>query len=322
MKFFPLFVISSVILLSTAFAQTKTYKNEAGFQTDNDGILAQGSDRYYTAGDFFFFHHALKINHPDSSKLENKVLGFEIGQKIFTPQTAFLDMPNAERYIDRPFAGYLYFGTTLNLLYKNESNLKLQGQLGFIGQYSYGKQIQEFIHRTLGFYKPAGWQYQVQNDFEVNLSAEYNRLLARGSSVDLTFNSNAALGTGFTNAGTGVTARFGKFNQLFNSISTGSTVSRSGKSKPLNDGEFFFYLKPSISFIAYNATIQGSMFEKQPGVNEIRGTKQPVMLSQQLGGDFVKGHWIIDLSAVFQTRETKEMVQAHQWGSVSGIYRF
>ncbi|RKR82582.1 uncharacterized protein DUF2219 [Mucilaginibacter gracilis] len=320
MKFILFLVISPFVLLSTTFAQSNFYKNEVGIQSDNDGFLAQRSDRYYTAGNFGYFRHALKV--ADSSSLQNKVLGFELGQKIYTPQTGAIP---AAIFVDRPFAGYLYIGTNLNLLYKNESNLKLQVRAGIIGPNAYAEQIQNLIHNTFGFYHPTGWEYQIQNAVQLNLAAEYNRLLTRGTSADLLFNSYLNAGTGITGAGLGFTARLGRFNQLFNSISTTSTVTQNTNIKPLHNSELFFYYKPMLNLVAYDATIQGGLFEKTHGDEEVTLTPNPVVFSQQVGGSFVKKHWVFDLSVIFETREDKEMVEkhsGHQWGSVSGMYRF
>ena len=54
----------------TVAAQNKVYKNEVGLQSDNDGFLGQGSDRYYTAGNFIYFRHALTV--ADTSSIKNK----------------------------------------------------------------------------------------------------------------------------------------------------------------------------------------------------------------------------------------------------------
>jgi lipid A 3-O-deacylase len=314
--------LSFLLLIFTISAFAQTYKNEAGFQSDNDGFLAQRSDRYYTAGNFGYYRHALKISNADSSSLMNKILGFELGQKIFNPQTGATTDPI---YIDRPLAGYLYVGVNLNLLYKNESNLKLQVRTGMVGPHAYGEQIQDFIHDTFGFYHPTGWQYQIHDAFQLNLSAEYNRLLARADVIDLSLNSYANLGTGITGAGGGFLVRLGRFNQLFNSISTSSTVSANSRLKPLHDNELFFYYKPILNVVGYDATIQGGLFESSPGVNEIESTPNRFLLTQQIGGSLVKNHWVLDASAIYETRETKEMVSkhnGHQWGSITALYRF
>lgn len=313
MKFKILFSIS-LLLSCWAVAQNKSYKNEVGFQTDNDGFLAHGQDRYYTAGNFLYFNRALAIG--DTNRLANKILGFEIGQKIYTPQSGLILNPS---YIDRPFAGYLYVGSSLNLLYKNESNLRLEGQLGFVGPHAYAKETQDLIHKTFGFYTPDGWEYQVQNDFELNLSAQYNHLLFRIDNVDMSFNSYANLGTGFTGFGAGGTIRLGTFGALYNSISTSSTVS---KNKTNSTGELFLYYKPLVNVVAYDATIQGSMFMSTAAKSEVVSTLEPVILSQQIGGDLVKGHWVIDASAIFQSHTTKYMIKTEQWGTVTVLYRF
>ncbi len=313
MKFKILFSIS-LLLSCVAMAQNKSYRNEIGFQTDNDGFLGRGQDRYYTAGNFLYFNHALTVT--DTNYLANKILGFEIGQKIYTPQSGLILAPG---YIDRPFAGYLYIGSSLNLLYKNESNLRIEAQIGFVGPHAYGKETQDLIHKTFGFYTPDGWEYLVQNDFEINLSAQYNHLLFRIDNVDMSFNSYVNAGTGFTGLGAGGIIRLGTLSPLYNSISTSSTVS---KNKANTKGELFLYYKPLVNVIAYDATIQGSMFMSNAAKSEVVSTIEPVVLSQQIGGDLVKGHWVIDASAIFQSHTTKNMVKTEQWGTLTFLYRF
>jgi hypothetical protein len=300
------------------FAQTRGH--EFGIQTDNDGYLAQGSDRYYTNGIFFYYRKALKVDNTGSN-LQNKVLGFEMGQKMFNAQSGYV--PNAE-YIDRPFAAYSYIGSTLNFLYKNESNLKLSAQLGIVGPAAGGEPVQKFIHNTFGFYTLNGWQYQIKNNVELNLGAEYNKLLARASWIDLSLASYANLGNGFTGAGVGPLLRLGNFNQLFNSISTQSTVSAADQPGLLHAHELFFYYKPQINAVVYDATIQGSLFNKNhdPNSQQVTLDKKPVVFSQQFGVAFTTSRFTFDIAAIFHTREVKEMLQSHQWGSVTGTYRF
>jgi len=299
------------------YAQTHT--NEVGLQSDNDSFLAQGSDRYYTNGIYAYFRHALDASKNDN--LANKVLGFEAGQKIFNPRSGYIPAP---QFVDRPFAGYLFIGSSLNLLYKNESNLKLSAKIGVVGPAAGGQGIQKFIHKTFGFYPPQGWQYQVRNDVELNLSAEYNKLLARAEGADVSLTSYANLGNGFTGAGVGPLFRLGSFNQLFHSASTQSTVSRSDIAAPLHQHELFFYYKPQANYIAYDATIQGSLFKDhpEPGTQEITLTKKPFVLTNQVGGSLVINRFVFDVSVIFKSKEVKEMLRSQQWGSVTMLYRF
>ncbi|MET3503199.1 hypothetical protein ABIC45_004836 [Mucilaginibacter rubeus] len=312
--------LTLVCLLSATCLFAQTRGHEFGIQTDNDSFLGQGSDRYYTNGIFFYYRKALTVK-PTENDLQNKVLGFELGQKMFNPQSGYVRGPFD---IDRPFAAYTYIGSTLNLLYKNESNLKLGAQIGLVGPAAGGEPVQKLIHNTFGFYKLNGWQYQIKNDVELNLSAEYNKLLARTSWVDLSFSSYANLGNGFTGAGAGGMVRLGNFNQLFNSISTQSTVSTSGEEKLLHKHEIFFYYKPLANLVGYDATIQGSLFRKHDDPNslEVVSEKKPFIFSQQAGVAFTTSRFAFDIAAIFHTKDTKEMFRSHQWGSITGFYRF
>src|SRR6478609_7841281 len=115
--------ITALCLAAGGSLFAQTHSSEIGLQSDNDSFLAQGSDRYYTNGIFIYYRHALDAT--KNASLANKVLGIEGGQKIFNAQSG--GIPSVA-YLDRPFAGYLYAGASLNLLYKNESNLKLSAK--------------------------------------------------------------------------------------------------------------------------------------------------------------------------------------------------
>ena len=310
-------------LIGTLPVLAQTHANEIGLQSDNDSYLLQGSDRYYTDGIFFYYRHALNV--AAGSQLQNKVLGFEFGQKIFNPQSGsiYFDGADQTKYIDRPFAAYLYAGSTLNLLFKNETNLKIGAQIGVVGPDALGRPVQNFVHDNFGFYHPSGWEYQVDNNLELNLSAEYNRLLARAPWIDVSLTSYLNLGNGFSGAGAGPLIRLGDFNQLFNSVSTQSTAIQQGQAKPLHDHELFFYYKPQLNYVAYDATIEGGLFTtRNPNSMEITLDVERIMLSNQLGIAYAGKRFVIDAAAIFHTKDVKQMQQSHQWGSVTLLYRF
>ncbi|WP_259070728.1 lipid A deacylase LpxR family protein [Mucilaginibacter sp. X4EP1] len=319
MRFKLLAFLGFLLGTTTLFAQS--HSTEIGIQTDNDSYLLQGSDRYYTDGTFIYFRHALKVKSKDSTTLANKVLGFELGQKIFNPQSGYVPDP---QYIDRPFAGYSYIGSTLNFLYKNESTLKFSAQLGVVGPASGAEQVQTWVHNTFGFYTPGGWQYQIKNDPEINLSVAYDKLLARASWIDVTITSYVNLGNGFTGAGVGPLFRLGNFNQLFNSVSTQSTATQNKNIKPLHKHELYLYYQPVINYVAYDATIQGSLFfnKNDPYSQQITEDKEPFVVSNQIGLAFTTNRFTFDIAAIFNSINDREMVQSHQWGTVTGMYRF
>ena len=151
------------ICLSPFFseAQTNPYRSEFGFRSENDSYLAAGKDRYYTNGLSLNFRTALDQSKLRNKKLNKMILEFEAGQKIFNPQSgSILNIV----YVDRPFAGYLYAGAALNLLYNSENNLKLSVQTGTIGPSALAKEAQELMHNSFGFYQISGWQWQVNNE--------------------------------------------------------------------------------------------------------------------------------------------------------------
>ncbi|RYZ98777.1 MAG: lipid A deacylase LpxR family protein [Sphingobacteriaceae bacterium] len=301
-------------------ALAQSHANEFGFQSDNDSFLGGGSDRYYTNGIFLHYRRALNVSDANSAHLKNKILGFEAGHKIFNSYTGRLIEKDL---IDRPIAAYLYIGSNLNLLYANESNLKMGAQVGIIGPGALGEDIQKFIHNTFGFYEISGWQYQVKNSFQLNFNAEYNRLLARSSNADFLLNTYANAGTGFTGAGLGATMRLGSFNQLFNSVSTQSTATKKQSFTPLHKNEIFFYYKPMLNFVAYDATIQGGIFEKHDNSgDEVTLSKNPFIVINQLGVAHSSKRWVFDASVIFHTREVKKMIRPHKWGAVTILYRF
>jgi lipid A 3-O-deacylase len=308
-------ILLTAATINQLSAQTRT--QEFGFQSDNDSFLAQGSDRYYTNGIFLFYRRGLNFK---SDKLANKVLGIEVGQKLFNAQTG--GVPDAT-YIDRPFAAYLYAGANMNYLFKNESNIKIGLQAGVIGPAAQGEEVQKIIHDTFGFYTLNGWQYQIRNSAQINITAEYNKLLARASWIDVTAAAYGNAGTGFTGAGVGPLVRLGYFNQLFNSVSTQSTATRSNVVS-LRPNELFLHYKPQFNYIAYDASVQGGLSkDTDPTGLEITAEPNRTTVSHQVGVSYAGSRWILDASAIFNTKQVKsQLYNTHQWGSVSILYRF
>ena len=319
MKFLPalLGTILSFISIS-AMAQAPSFKNEFGFRSENDSYLAYGQDRYYTNGLLIYFRRAT-----DQSKLNRKlnkiIWEAEAGQKMYNAQSG--NVPDMS-YVDRPFAGYLYAGGSINFLFNSENSLKVSLQGGTIGPDAKGKEAQELLHDLVGFYEINGWQWQVNNEAALNASANYKHLLFRikAGKLDLGIESYVNIGNTFSGAGAGLMFRTGSLNQLFHSASTESTVSHNARSKDLVDREFFFYAKPILHYIAYDATIEGGLFsdDKGPAVFDVK----PLVFSQQAGVIYSKNRWTADFSVIFKSREIKSTARPHQYGSAALNYRF
>lgn len=305
------------MLLSASTAMAQNFKNEFGFKSDNDSYLAQGSDRYYTNGLFINFRRAMN-QATLKEGLEKKTYEISAGQKMYNPISGYAPDPDKQ---DRPFAGYLYAGGALSWFHSNESILKTSIEIGTTGPASLAEDGQELLHNTVGFYELDGWQYQIKNELSVNLSAQYTRLLTRSSNnaTDFSFEGYANLGTTFSGAGAGILFRAGGLNQLFNSGYTNAIIGNNPKTKALVKREIFFYAKPQLNFVGYDATVQGSMFNDKSPVTF--GVK-PIVFAQQIGFNYSSQRFTFDFGMIFKTKEIKSTAKAHQYGSISMYYRF
>ncbi|MET4080306.1 lipid A 3-O-deacylase [Pedobacter sp. UYP30] len=308
----------SVLLLSCLWLQSsaQVYKNEFGFTTENDAYLATLNDRYYTNGLFLYYRRAIN---PANFKtnIAKKTYEISVAQKIYTPYSG--DAPIKENQ-DRPFAGYLDAGATYSVFYKNEFVLKTTAQIGTVGSNSLAEKGQKLLHKTVGFYTPEGWEYQIKNELAINLSANAAKLLYRTNDkiFDVTGEGYANLGTTFSGAGISALLRIGKLNQLFNSSSYNATIGETAD-KRFNEKEFFFYLRPKLNYVAYDATIQGSLFNNDSPVTF--GVK-PIVYEQQAGVNYTIRRLSFDFSLIFKTKEVKSVAEAQNYGSFSMVYRF
>ena len=114
--------------------------------------------------------------------------------------------------------------------------------------------------------------------------------------------------------------RTGNLNQLFHSASTESMVSNRTSSKNLTEREFFFYARPILHYVAYNATIQGGLFRDDKG--PVVYDEKAMVFSQQAGIIYAKRRWTADFSLMFKSREVKSVAKPHQYGSAALYYRF
>lgn len=310
---YTLFIL---LIFAAVSVQAQNYKNEFGFSSDNDAYLLRGQDRYYTNGLFINFRHAIneaKIG----ERLEKKTYELNVGQRMYNPRSGFAPNPATQ---DRPFAGYLYAEGALKWFYKNESVFRGAVQIGTTGPDALAEKGQEFLHKTIGFYKPAGWEYQIRNEIAVNASAQYLGLLHRSANqaFDLSFEGYANAGTTFSGAGAGLLIRIGKVNQFFNSAYTHAVIGNSA-TKPLVDKEFFFYAKPQFNLVVYDATIQGSLFNHD---SPVTFDVKPYVFAQQLGFNYSSRRFTLDFGLLFKTKELKSDAKAHQYGTISMFYRF
>ncbi len=314
MRFFSFFLVFSFFTIQS-FSQAKYYQSELGFRSDNDAYLGTKQDRYYTNGLFFHFKKAIE-NKKDSTV--KKIWGINLGQEIYNPRTGQIKTILS---IDRPFAGYLYGGASLQWLKRNESSLKLEVQVGTIGPSSLAKEGQTFLHSAGGFYDIFGWEYQVNDEFGINAKANLNYLLFRNKSkfLDFSLPINISLGNTFTGLDAGVLFRTGNINPFYHSALTQSNVATKAE-KDVKDQEFYLFLKPSLAYVAYDATIQGGLFVKDKG--PIVFKPNPFVFAQQVGATYTNKRWTFDFSVIFKSKSLPEATKSEQYGTIQVYHRF
>lgn len=270
-------VLYFLLFYSVSFLGQKKLKREISFLTDNDLYVSSENDRYYTSGIFLGYKY---VSNKKTEKLEKRIYEWKLGHEMYTPfrasvQSVFLH--------DRPFAGYLYANFGIHRFYKNEKTLSTAIQVGTIGTKSFARELQVFIHNIYGFREPTGWKYQIKDAFALNFSADYNDLLIRDKNnrLDLTWVNSVNLGAVFTNVSTGFYGRFGldPLQKIVNSIGFGSGLNNANNTSK-KEKETFIYIKPTLRYTFYDATIEGSFLNKG---SEVTKEVVPFVFNTEIG---------------------------------------
>ena len=287
---------------------------EFNFRNDNDLYLFNKQDQYYTNGIFFNIRKTA-----DSTRLSagetNRIWGLTIGQKMYNAYTANV------RYIeevDRPITAYLFLSANLDRYFERERFVSFSAEIGTIGQRAFGRQLQEGIHKVFRLYDIAGWQYQLENAFGVDLATRYGGLLYRNPAqwFDVSGQAEATLGLNHIGLSAAPGFRFGRFNPLDQSVYTSSRLQARGN---VMANELFLYYRPRLHFVGYDATLQGGMFLRNKG--PVTQTPARWVWYNQIGVMYAGNALSLHFQYIFYTREVPGMFFRHRYGSVGMGYR-
>jgi len=309
-------VLFLFLFFTISIFSQKKFSKEISFITENDLYTSTYDDRYYTNGMFLSFKYVSKEK---DETLEKKIFAWEIGHKMYTPNKATtLDIKNH----DRPFAGYLYSSFSINRIYKNNQSFKTILQLGVIGSNAFSKELQDFIHKIYGFNKTVGWKHQIKNALALNFNAEYNKFLIKDTSnhYDLSWINSGKIGTVFTNVTSGFLVRVGfkPLQSLANSIAFNTNINSKNTSY-FRAVESFVFIKPSIRYAFYDATLEGSFLNKN---SEVTTELTPLIFSLEIGFKFTANRFNYGYTINYNTNKSKNLKfnNGHKYGAINFNY--
>jgi lipid A 3-O-deacylase len=228
---------------------------------DND--IFDNTDRYYTNGiriDIISpFLKSMPLNYVMIPYWRAAInyYGICIVQNMYTPSTTKV---GGILRGDRPYAASLYLGSykiSNDPIYRYRQTSELD--IGIIGPSSLGGVVQKSFHEAVPTNnEPLGWVYQIRNDLILNYTFKAEKGIISGRNFEMNCNGEAALGTQFTHIGGGMTVRAGIFNPYFANL--GVQKSSAARKQDLRNFQAYFYTDLATSFIGYDATLEGGMF--------------------------------------------------------------
>ncbi len=277
------------------------------FHYDNDYFTK--TDEYYSQGITLEYVHP-SIKKSPLSKLLWKPYktpaqyGVTFNLFGYTPTSILSD---SILYGDRPFNTNISLKTFLIQVDNiHKQQISTAFSIGVMGPAALGYQIQDNIHRWLKNPLPHGWQYQTQNDIIINYQINYEKqFVAAGNNFLLNATAEARAGTLNNKISSGFNFTAGRFNKRFLSV----TYSK-------RKAEYYLYGQSRINFIAYDASMQGGLFNRKNAYTIANSDISRVTFQADAG-------IIVNFKKLYlsytQSILTKEFSTGkyHRWGGVS-----
>lgn len=297
MKFFSFSIL--LFLCFTVFSQQK-FSKEFSFVNDNDLYASKEKDRYYSNGMFLTYRYLSS----DFGTLEKKIIELQIGHEIYTPYKS--TVLNVALH-DRPFAAYLFGEIGITRVYKKEQILKTNVQIGVVGKSAFGQELQEAIHNIYNFRSPVGWRYQIRNTLALNFDTQYYKALGTDESkhYDSNFVSKLRLGTIFTEASAGIMGRIGfkELQPIQNSIAFNTNLNNEANSYT-RALESFLYYETSLTYVLYDATIEGSLFNDD---SPVTFNPKAFRFDLEVGYKFTANRWSFGYAFHFHSNKISNL---------------
>ena len=238
---------------------------------------------------------------------------------MYTPVNATLKFAIEH---DRPFAAYLFTEYGERRFYNSQNLLITDLQIGMIGPNAKGKELQDFIHQIYNYPKVTGWKHQIKNAFAFNLNTVFLKHFKKISASNFDANSISKLkvGTVFSSFSTGLYSRIGlkKLQPLYNSVAFNSNLNNENNK---SESESFFYVKPMLNYIMYDATIQGSFLNN---TSPVTFKVKPIVFTIELGYKYYHRRFLYGYTFHYHTKKPQSLraTKNNTYGSIYIGYYF
>lgn len=304
--FFRLYVFAQVDDNTTIY---KNISSDRYFRFHYDNDFFTNSDYYYTQGVSFEYVNpyiqkfigSRLLFQPKNSAIKCGVAGNGIG---FTPTS--YDSDTILRG-DRPFAGTFSF-KLFKIATDTIKNQRLSTAifLGLIGQGAGGYEIQYGIHKWLNNTLPHGWQYQIQNDIILDYQFKYEKkIVGYRNNFLLSTATELRVGTYNDKLSGGPTFMFGNFKNPYASNEKDKTIRKKFR--------YYVYGYPQITFVGYDATLQGGVFNHHSPYTLSAGAISRITYQGNYGFVFDIGNITLEYNQSYLTKEFSTG-EHHKWG--------
>ncbi len=305
-------VLSIWMPLKGAAQDSLSSQHFFSIRIDDDflNLAGQGTDRYYTGGDYFRYSF---LSVAGKKNMLRKILYspytgvsslYSIGatQWVYTPENLSAKTPVIGDY---PYCGVLFLRLARETLSQDRTRLFCSGlSLGTMGPAALGEQVQALIHRMIKSNEPEGWGNQLPDYPVVNYSLYYEPNLFSFSRI-FKINGTASAQAGTLQADAQIGLDWLISNEKDNyfparDVRTGTH----NRQRP----KFYIQIKPAVRFVGYNSILEGGPYDNRQDYHIAPGQISRVLfegagiMGMQIGDFSIQYRQVIE-SAEFKTVE-------------------
>lgn len=289
-----------------------------------------GTDKWYTSGaklilsraapakPVFLVSPLLRANEWIFSQAARSRYELALGQNIYEPDNEKLNPPDPR---DRPYAGWAYLSASAVSENRGQQNI-LEVQLGVVGPWALGQEIQDLTHELIGANEAKGWDSQLPNEpgLLVGLSRRWRSkpIPVLGTiDFDVVPYVGAAVGNVQTYANAGAQVRLGTALRADFGSPRVRPAGGAAVASMIDDFGWYVFLGGEGWAVARDIFLDGSTFEDSPSVDKknLVGEWSLGFVAYVPGGRF-------NATYIKRTEEFTNQPTAFEYGSASLSFNF